>query len=236
MTENQTKAGSIIAMLCLISSIGRYVLDSYLPSLPAMAHYFDVSTDNVQLTISYYLLGFSLSQLIYGPLSDSFGRKRTLVIGLSIFTFASLACTFVNDDDFSSLLFFRLLAGIGAGSCGVLNRAIASDCFKGEHFSKAWSYTTTTLVITLIGAPLIGSYVQQFYNWQANFALSTIYVGLTLLVVIKFLPETHAQEKRIQWNTRIMFKNYMRILFTRSFLISTLCYTCAFSGLIAYFQ
>ena len=236
MTENQTNAGGIIVMLCLISSVGRYVLDSYLPSLPAMAHYFSISSDNVQLTISYYLLGFSLSQLIYGPLSDSFGRKRTLILGLSIFTSGSLICTFLHKGDFSLLLLFRFLTGLGAGSCGVLNRAIASDCFKGEHFSKAWSYTTTALVLTLILAPLLGGYVQEYYSWQANFAVATFYVAIILFVVIRFLPETHAAEKRSQWNTRVIFKNYYHILLKRSFLVPTFCYTCAFAGLIAYFQ
>ncbi len=170
MRTAKTNTASIIVMLCLVSSIGRYVLDSYLPSMPAIAHYFTISSNNVQLTISYYLIGFSISQLIYGPLSDCLGRRRVLIVGLSIFTLANLACTFA-DDDFAVLLIFRFIAGLGAGSCGVLNRAIASDCFKGAAFSRAWSYTTTTLVITLILAPLLGGFVQEFFGWQANFAL-----------------------------------------------------------------
>jgi len=233
--QEPPSSGSIIVMLCLLSSIGRYVLDSYLPSMPAIASFFAISADNVQLTISYYLFGFSISQLIYGPLSDSFGRKKTLIVGLSIFTVASMACSFVGEN-FTALLFFRLLAGVGAGSCGVLNRAIASDCFKGEKFSKAWSYTTSTLVLTLILAPLMGAYVQEIYNWQANFMISTAYVALILLIVIRFLPETHAEKMRCRWNTVSTIKNYISIAKTRSFIVPTLCYTLAFSGLIAYFQ
>src|SRR5579885_1688703 len=229
----------IIIILCLISSLARFVLDSYLPSLPGISQDFGIADASTQLTLTLYLLGFSFSQLVYGPLSDHYGRKVIILIGLSIFFVGNLACALATSPDL--LLIARFVAGIGAGSCGVLNRAIASDCFKGAEFSKVWSYTTTSLVITLCIAPVLGGYVQEFWGWRANFMLSTLLVGCVLGMIVKFLPETspkkiHAHVDKTTLSINEILKNYKIIFTTPSFLTSALCYTLAFSGLIAYFQ
>ncbi len=233
------KSFKIIAILCLISSLARFVLDSYLPSLPGISQAFGISDATTQWTLTLYLLGFSFSQLIYGPLSDHYGRKPVILTGLGIFFVGNLACSFANSS--LLLLFARFVAGVGAGSCGVLNRAIASDCFKGAEFSKIWSHTTTTLVITLCVAPVLGGYIQQFLGWRANFMLSTLFVGLVLALIIKFLPETnHKMTQRVidqtALNVNEVLNNYKIIFTTPSFLTSAFCYMLAFSGLIAYFQ
>ncbi len=229
----------IIVLLCLISSIGRFVLDSYLPSLPAIGGDFGISSESVQMTLTTYLLGFSISQLIYGPLSDHYGRRNVILVGLSIFVLGNLICAIAVSS--SLLLVARFIAGTGAGACGVLNRAIASDCFKGAEFSKAWSYTTSALVITLCIAPVIGGYIQEQSGWRANFILSTAYVAIVLCLILKFLPETNKQKVNLNLMhpsiklSKILL-DYYQILTTRSFITGTLCYTLAFSGLIAYFQ
>ncbi len=224
----------IIAILCLISSLGRFVLDSYLPSLPAISEQFSISDTKTQLTLTVYLLGFSISQLIYGPLSDRYGRRSVILFGMIIFLFGSLLCSIASIP--SILLMARLITGIGAGACGVLNRAIASDCFHGAEFSKAWSYTTTTLVFTLIFAPVLGGYVQQEFGWRANFGLATLFIAVTLFIVLRFLPETHTPLTKHPLKIPRIVKEYYRILTSPMFIMCTLCYTLAFSGLIIYFQ
>lgn len=227
----------IIILLCLISSLGRFVLDSYLPSMPAIGEYFGISNAGTQYTLTLYLLGFSLSQLIYGPLSDHYGRRNVIIAGLGIFILGNLACALAATPN--ELLAARLIAGIGAGACGVLNRAIASDCFHGAEFSKAWSYTTTTLVLTLCFAPLIGGFAEQFYGWRANFTLSTLYVLFVLCLILKFLPETNQRKSKVlrgKLDVRKVFANYYEVLTTRSFIAGTMCYTLSFAGVIAYFQ
>src|SRR3990167_10551355 len=182
----------IILIICLIASVSRFVLDSYLPSLPAIGQYFLVPDSSIQLTLTMYLLGFSLSQLIYGPLSDQYGRRIVIISGITIFLIGTMICAVATNH--TVLLIARLIAGIGAGACGVLNRAIASDCFKGSDLSKAWSYTTTTLVVTLIVAPILGGYVQEVFGWRSNFLLAALCVFIALFVVFKFLPETRSLE------------------------------------------
>lgn len=224
----------IILILCLISSLGRFVLDSYLPSLPAISLYFNMADSSTQKTLTLYLLGFSLSQLIYGPLSDRYGRRVIIMAGMAIFLLGSFVCSIAVTP--TVLFISRLIAGIGAGACGVLNRAIASDCFKGAEFSKAWSYTTTTLVLTLIVAPVLGGYMQDAFGWRSNFVLATFFVCLTLFILFYFLPETHKQTPAIPLKIPQIVKNYYQILLSPTFFMCTLCYTLAFSGLIIYFQ
>lgn len=229
----------IIFILCLISSLARFVLDSYLPSLPAISTAFGISATSTQLTITLYLMGFSVSQLIYGPLSDHYGRRIIILFGLSVFVLGNLICAMAASS--SILLAARLIAGAGAGACGVLNRAIASDCFKGADFSKAWSYTTTTLVVTLCVAPVVGGYIQELLGWRGNFMIATIYVSIALAIILKFLPETNESKisKKIGEASLCInkiIKNYYTIFTTPSFISGAICYTLSFSGLIAYFQ
>lgn len=226
----------IIMIICLISSLARFVLDSYLPSLPAIALAHDMSDKLVESTLTLYLLGFSLSQLIYGPISDRYGRKIVIIFGLSVFAFGNFLCAVSHSQEI--LLCGRIIAGIGAGACGVLNRAIASDCFKGPEFAKAWSYTTSALVLTLCIAPVIGGYIEEISGWRGNFILSTLFVSAVLLILWKYLPETNlATQKQLSaLSLHKVLNNYITILKTPAFINGSLCYSLAFAGLIAYFQ
>jgi Bcr/CflA subfamily drug resistance transporter len=227
----------MVILICLISSAGRFAIDSYLPSIPAIREYFGTSHAASQYTLTLYLFGFGISQLIYGPLSDHYGRRAIMITGLVIFILGCLACVVAASH--GMLLVARLVAGIGAGTCGVLNRAIASDCFQGAEFSKAWSYTTTTLVLTLCIAPLFGGIAQEVLGWRANFALSAVCVLMVLGLIIKFLPETLKQPERVS-ESRFRFNqvlaNYYEVLSVPSFIAGTLCYTLSFAGVVAYFQ
>ena len=224
----------IIILLCLISSAGRFVIDSYLPSLPSIKYELALNDALAQMTLTIYLLGFGLSQLFYGPLSDYFGRRKVLILGMFIFLIGNILCANANSG--TGLLFARLIAGIGAGSCGVLNRVIASDCFKGAAFAKAWSYTTTVLVLTLIFAPLMGGYIQEWRGWGSNFTACSIFIAIVLVVTLIFLPETNLHIGKHKQGIKKTLIHYGTALTSFHFLVPTLAYMFAFSGLIAYFQ
>jgi Bcr/CflA subfamily drug resistance transporter len=224
----------IIVILCTITSAARFAIDSFTPSLPAISQALHVSGNAIQLTLTLYMLGFGLSQLMYGPLSDYVGRKPALIGGIVLFLVANTLCAFTQS--FWFLLVGRFIAGVGMGACGTLNRAVASDCFTGPAFSKAWSYTTSTLVAVLALAPFIGSLVQHWLGWEANFFLASMYVGAILLLVLSKLPETNIEHRAAVFNIQKIIQDYTIICKTPSFLKSSLYYTLAFAGLIAYFQ
>lgn len=232
--QNLTNSQRLILILCLITSVGRFALDSYLPSLPAIEKNFAVPVVLAEWTLTFYLLGFGLSQLIYGPLSDRYGRKKILLISFVILIFGNLLCAMASSID--GLISSRFIAGLGGGASGVLNRAIASDHFKGPAFAKAWSYTTTTLVFTLIFAPIVGAYAEAYSGWRGSFVVTAVYVGIILLLVTKFLPESNQQLNYQALQPKMIWKNYQTIAMHRSFLLNTLCYTLSFAGLIIYFQ
>lgn len=234
MKQTEIRPIVIIILLCLISSVGRFVIDSYLPSLPNIKYELSLDDALVEMTLTIYLLGFGLSQLLYGPLSDYFGRRKVLILGMGIFLVGNILCANANSG--KSLLFARLIAGIGAGSCGVLNRVIASDCFEGVAFAKAWSYTTTVLVLTLIFAPLMGGYIQEWQGWSGNFTACSIFVAFVLVIMMIFLPETNIHIGKHKVGIKKILIHYVTILSSWRFLSPTLAYTFAFAGLIVYFQ
>ncbi len=225
---------SFIIVLCLISTIARFALDSYLPSLPSITRDFATKPEAIQLSISLYLFGFGCSQLAYGPLSDYYGRKRILLAGLLLFVIANMLATVCT----SLLLFLctRLLAGIGCGAAGVINRAIASDRYQGPEFAKVWSHTTTAIVITLMLAPLLGAFLQSYYSWQANLAVAAIYVTLIMFIIIKYLPETLPIQERCPPSLDRIVASYKAIISHKQFMAAVYCYTFPFAGLMVYFQ
>jgi Bcr/CflA subfamily drug resistance transporter len=234
MQSTSSLRNQIILILCLISTLGRFALDSYLPSFPAIAKTFLISPTETERTLTFYLLGFGLSQLVYGPLSDRYGRKKILLWSFVIFAVGNLFCALSTTID--QLLICRFVSGIGGGATGVLNRAIAADHFKGPAFAKAWSYTTTTLVLTLILAPLIGGQIQNYFGWQGNFILMAAVITLSFFIVLKFLPESNENLQTERINIKEILINYKRLLLNKSYILSLLCYIFAFSGLIAFFQ
>jgi len=224
----------LIIILCLISTVARFALDSFLPSLPGIGDFFDLSAEQTQLVITLYLTGFGCSQLLYGPLSDRFGRKRVLLSGFTIFILGNLIAA--SATSFFCLLLGRLIAGFGCGAAGVINRAIARDKYRGAAFAKAWSYTTTSLVVTLIIAPVIGGYIQGYYGWRANIMGASIYVAFILLIVMSLLEETNVKLNKQALKFHYMLSNYFDIICHKQFIGGVLCYTLAFAGLIVYFQ
>jgi Bcr/CflA subfamily drug resistance transporter len=228
------KIEKIIIILCFTVSVGRFALDSYLPSLPGIAFYFGSTTSETELTLTLYLLGFGLSQFIYGPLSDRFGRRPIILISFVIFILSSVICTFA--DSLDMLILGRLLAGIGAGASTTLSRAIVSDTYCGTYFAKAWSQITTVIIISLAVSPLIGGYIQELLGWRYVFFIATLYASLVLILLFFVLPETLQQKNLDALQPAVMIKNYGHLLKHPQSMAYVLCYTLSFAGLMAYFQ
>jgi multidrug resistance protein len=154
-------------------------IDIYSPALVKMTHIFRVPTTQVQSSISIYLLGYGLSQIFWGPLSDRYGRKIITLIGLYVFFICS--GLIVWQTNFNMVLLLRLCQGIGIAACNTSNRAILVDLFTGKKFEKYMTYTTISWSLSPIVAPVIGAYLFTYLGWKSCFITLAGYAFFMLI-------------------------------------------------------
>jgi Bcr/CflA subfamily drug resistance transporter len=201
-------------------------IDIYVPSLPAITEHFGVPAQLVQWTIPSYLIGYSLAQLFCGAFSDAWGRRGLLIIGVVLYTGASLLAA--SASSISVLILMRFVQGLGVAAPGVLARAIASDSFALERLPQVTNYITLAWALGPIIAPLIGGYLQHVFGWKAVFYFLTAYGGVVLLLVYFLLPETNAHRHQLRPDT--LLDHYKAVLASPLFL------GCAFVLAIIYAQ
>lgn len=179
----------ITAIVTALVAFGAISTDLYLPSLPAIAAQFEVGAGAVQLTLSVFLAGFAVSQLVYGPLSDRFGRRPVLLGGLTLYVLASLACAVA--DSLALLILARFCQAVGACAGVVLGRAIVRDLHEPAQAAKVLSHVAAAMALAPALGPIVGGYVEAWFGWRANFLLLVGFGGLTWLACIALLPETN---------------------------------------------
>lgn len=216
-----------ILIILLLTPITGATIDIYVPSLPAIAHYLHTSNNLVQLTVPIYLLGYSTSQLFIGALSDVIGRRILIITGLIFFILVSFLATLsVNIE---MLLAMRFLQGIAATAPG-LARPVASDSFSGGDLSKIFNYTTIAWAVGPIIAPVIGGYLQFYFQWKAPFYFLVGYAAITLALVYFYLPETLKERQPLHLITWI--RNYKTVISHPQFIGSIFILTGGYSYLI----
>lgn len=219
-------------IVLLLGEIGYIATDIYLPSMPAIAKSFAAHSTSIQLTITVYLFGFGYSQLLYGPLSDSYGRRLVVLGGLMIITLASLLCTLAPSIDL--LILARFLQGAGAGSGTVMARAIMSDLFTNEELAKAGSYYAMIAAQLLAVMPIIGGYTQILIGWRANFGFILLYSLTTLILAWRYLPETSHKKALQKLKIKLLLHRYFTLIQDKNFMGCALLSSFALAGLIAY--
>ncbi|MDD9156328.1 multidrug effflux MFS transporter [Aliivibrio sp. S4TY2] len=181
------KTPLLLAMM--IIATGQVGVSIYLPSLPLISQDLGVSSSDVQLLVTLFLVGFGGSQLFYGPLSDALGRRPIFILGQGIYLLGTVLC-FSMTDNFTVLVFGRLLQGLGAGSASVLGRSVLRDSYSGYHLTKAMSYISITASILPILSPVIGGWIAWHFSWQWVFGFVLIYLMSILAIGYFILPET----------------------------------------------
>lgn len=164
-------------------------VDLYVPSLPAITNYFHTQANFVQLTISLYMLGYGIGQTVLGVLSDSFGRRKVLILSALFFTLVSFLA--ILSFNVFMLEVCRLLQGISVAGLAVVARAIIVDVFSGAELAKATNSFTLSWSLGPILAPFIGGYLQHYFDWQANFYLFGVYGLFIFVYAFIKLPETN---------------------------------------------
>lgn len=183
--------------------------DLYLPALPVMGIALHASAGIVALTISGYLIGFSLGQLVWGPVSDRIGRRLPIALGLVLFVVGSAGCA--ASTSASMLIGWRIVQAIGASASVVLARAMVRDLYAGYHASQIMSTLMTVMAIAPLVGPILGGQILHFSSWRAIFWL-LVAVGLLTLLALTTLPETLPQARRNQAPLSHALKDYLALL------------------------
>jgi MFS transporter, DHA1 family, 2-module integral membrane pump EmrD len=215
--------------LLLLISLGYFATDVYLPSLPAIADDFGVDDSLVQLTLFTYLISFAATPLLFGPLSDQFGRKKVIQTGLILLLFGTIGCYF--SPGIYWLIGFRAVQGAGSGAIIISSRAMIPDLYTGVKLAKKITHITMFMPVALALAPSIGGYMQQHYGWRSVFLFLSFYVILILLKM-RLVDESLKVFSERKW--RHAMRSYQALVSDRKFVLISLGMVFPAIGIFAY--
>ena len=223
---------ALTLLLSLLTALGPLTMDMYLPSLPAIGRALDASTAAVQLTISSYLLGFAVGQILYGPLSDRVGRRPVILAALVIYVAATVVCAVAQT--IGILIAVRFVQALGGAGCIVLARAAVRDLYSGERAGRELSLMGSITAFAPIVAPAIGGLLQDAFGWRASFYLLVVFALVAGATAARFLPETLRQRASGPFSFGAMGALYRSVLVHRGFLANLGILVAAFVGLFAW--
>ena len=223
---------ALTLLLSLLTALGPLTMDMYLPSLPAIGQALDASTAAVQLTISSYLLGFAVGQILYGPLSDRVGRRPVILAALVIYVAATVVCAVAQT--IGILIALRFVQALGGAGCIVLARAAVRDLYSGERAGRELSLMGSITAFAPIVAPAIGGLLQDAFGWRASFYLLVVFALVAGATAARFLPETLRQRASGPFSFGAMGALYRSVLVHRGFLANLGILVAAFVGLFAW--
>jgi DHA1 family bicyclomycin/chloramphenicol resistance-like MFS transporter len=205
---------NFIALLIAVSAVSPLGINMYLPSMPGMARALGVNFTTIQLTLSLYLGAMALGQLVIGPLSDRFGRRPVLLIGLLTFVAGSLIC--LSAQSIGVLIFGRIIQAIGGCAGITLSRAIVRDLYGRNQVASMIAYITMGMAVAPMIAPTIGGILETFFGWRASFAFLMVFGGLALVFAYWRLLETN-QRRAGGETARELIQGYGSLLQSRQF-------------------
>lgn len=223
---------TILLILGLLSAVGPFSIDMYLPAFDTIATDFNTSIDKVQLTLTAFFIGIAAGQMVYGPLLDRFGRKKPLIIGLIIYLITSLFIVFTRD--INSLILLRFLQALGSCAGMVASRAMIQDYYDSREAARVFSLLMLVVAISPILAPSAGAFLLEHFDWHYIF-ISLFAIGFIILVgTLFYLPESYSGNKNFSLKPSEIVKKYWSVFINKTFISYCLVGSIAASGLYAY--
>lgn len=216
----------------MMTMIGPFSIDTYLPSFPDIERDFEVSRAVLSQSLGFYLLAFAIGTLILGPLADRLGRRWVIIISLFIYTLASIACALA--DNFTAFLLFRILQGSAAAGNTVSGRAMIRDVFGPQEAQRAMSRIMMMFAIAPALAPIIGGLLHDWFGWHSVFYFLAAFSVGVMLLVFAFIPESLPVSMRQSFHPVKVTKVYFHTLVHRRFLKLILIIAVTFAGLFLY--
>ncbi len=227
--ENRFK---LVLVLGFLSAFAPLSIDMYLSAFPTMQHYFATDEGTIALTLASFFIGFSFGQAFYGPISDKYGRKLPLYIGLGLFVVASIGCALSTSAEM--LIFFRLLQALGACAGGVISRAVVRDLYDPKEAVKFYSYLMLVSSLAPMLAPILGSFVLSALGWKAIFFILAALGVVSLFSVAFALPPLPKPKMSGELTFSSVMREYYHLLLHKHFIVYTLIGSFAMAGMFAY--
>jgi DHA1 family bicyclomycin/chloramphenicol resistance-like MFS transporter len=222
----------LILILGLLSAIGPFSIDMYLPGFPAIAASLQTTPEMVSYSLSSYFIGICAGQMICGPLLDRYGRKRPLYAGLSLYILSCIGCALAPTIEV--LIFFRFFQAVGGCVGIVAPRAIIRDVFPVEENARIFSLLILILGVSPIIAPTAGGYIISHFGWHTIFVILATIGLLMLLAVIWFLPESKKPDPAFSLKPKPILKSFYKVITNPQFFTYSLTGATASAGLYAY--
>lgn len=208
--------GLFLLILTLMSTAGLVGSDTYLPVLPVIGKALQQDSHAMQLTLGVYFLGLSIGQIIFGPLTDCYGRKKLIIVGMILYFAASLSCAFSTS--YQYMLLSRFLQALGACSGMTIGRAIVGDLFDAKEAGKVFSTIFPIVGMSPAISPVIGGFVGFYLGWQAIFIFIGLFAMTVAILTACYLPETLAVKNRQPLHLGRIIATYPKLLFNKKFI------------------
>ncbi len=223
----------VLFLLAALAALGALATNIILPAFPAMGGDLGVSVRELSATLISFFLAFALGQLFVGPLSDRFGRRSLILIGLFIFIVGSLVCALAST--LPQLIGGRVIQALGVCATSVLSRAIARDLFDGQALARALSLTMVAMAAAPGFSPLLGGAVNSWLGWRAMFGFVGVLAVLLAIYYVVALGETHRADKRSAISVLAILRTYQQFLTDRRFMVPALSVGLVIGALYAFF-
>jgi MFS transporter, DHA1 family, multidrug resistance protein len=220
------------ALLTALVALGQISTSIYIPSMPSIVVDLATTPARVNLTLSGFLLGFAVCQMVFGPISDRLGRRPVLFAGLGLYLIASALCAFAPT--IAALIAGRVLQGMAACAGPVLGRAIVRDIYGPSRTAAAMAYIGAALAISPAVAPIIGGYLQVWFGWRSAFVFLTVVGALIFAASWRLLAETNPRNPGSRANAPGLLTSCALLLRDRRYLGYTLVVAFIFAGLMAF--
>lgn len=221
----------VAVLLTALVAFGPISTDMYLPSLPALVTDFQTDVPTVQLTLSAFMVAFALSMLVYGPLSDRFGRRPVLLGAVALYVVSSIACVFVPTIE--ALVVARVFQAMGCCAGPVLGRAVVRDVYGRDRAAQVLSYMGTAMALAPAVGPIAGGWLQVMFGWHAVFVVLSLFSLVALIGTYFMLDETNAHRNPYATSPKGIVRNYAALLSHRVYVgyLATIaaCYCVIFS-------
>jgi len=219
-------------VLGLISAIGPFAIDMYLPALPIIGDSLDANINAVQMSLMVFFIALGIGQLVYGPVSDMVGRKPPLYLGLSVFAIASVGCALATSIEM--LIGLRFLQGLGAAAGMVIPRAVVRDLYTGHEAARLMSLLILVFSVSPILAPVAGSVAISVAGWRSVFWAVTLAALLGLAMIASVLQETRPAAQRVESSLGSALQAYWLLLRDGHYIGLVLIGSFAIGGFFTY--